>query len=109
MTVPRLGLVASSIVLLPALSWAAPPASGELLRAAPGTVIPPAPRNDFEVLPRREADSRAMMFTEEQRVVVELKIPVKSIRVTGVKALPDAEIQALVAGAKGRQLTTGEV
>jgi hemolysin activation/secretion protein len=95
--------------LFPSIVFAAAPNAGDLMRAVPGTVIVPTPRPDIEVLPRTEAESRQMTQTEEFRVVVELKVPVKGFKINGVSAFPDSEIQALVADARGKQLSFKEL
>ncbi|MFM2066680.1 MAG: hypothetical protein RLZZ584_1589 [Pseudomonadota bacterium] len=89
--------VALACAALPAVAMAAaPPGAGELMRDAP----PPAraPQLQAQVLPRALASEQA------RQMAGGVTIHLQSLRITGMRTIPEATLQALVADAIGKDL-----
>lgn len=80
---------------------AAPPDAGTLLQEL--TPTPTLPSGGTGALPEEQAPRPAM------KLDTTIRIAVKAVRITGAKAFPEAELQALVADAAGRELTLADL
>lgn len=99
-TLRRVGMALPSLVFAAGVAQAAPPDAGILL----DTVRPPVtlPLHDASALP--EALSRPALKLDDS-----VKIAVTAWRITGAKAFEEAELNALMADAVGREATLDEL
>ncbi|MEY4752928.1 MAG: hypothetical protein RJA44_603 [Pseudomonadota bacterium] len=88
-TLPLMAAAATTVV---------PTGSGDLMRDAPLGTPQLAPRNAAQALPQVQPEAQAADLPEG------LRVRVATLRVSGVRSLPQAEVQALVSDAQGQEL-----